>query len=123
MELKLDRISQRKRINDTFNRTTMELKRNSLLSVYFREPPFNRTTMELKQAFGDRMQGIGTRFESTIEHHQTHLETLKHLAADRIYHTNKNRTICTQRNIHHNFTPMIKLLDWRVHSEISRIIT
>jgi transposase, IS5 family len=46
-----------------------------------------------------------TRFESTIEHHQTFFEPVKQVAADRIYHTNKNRTICTKRDIHHNFTP------------------
>jgi transposase, IS5 family len=46
-----------------------------------------------------------TRFESTIDHHQVHFGEVKQAAADRIYHTNKNRTICKDRNIHHNFTP------------------
>jgi hypothetical protein len=46
-----------------------------------------------------------TRFESTIDHHQQHFGFVKQAAADRIYHTNKNRNICSQRDIHHNFTP------------------
>jgi hypothetical protein len=44
-----------------------------------------------------------TRFESTIDHHQLHFEPVKQAAADRIYHTNKNRSICSQREINHNF--------------------
>lgn len=46
-----------------------------------------------------------TRFESTIDHHQLHFGLVRQAAADRIYHTNKNRSICSQREINHNFTP------------------
>lgn len=46
-----------------------------------------------------------TRFESTIEQQQQHFGLVKQVAADRIYHTNKNRSICSQREINHNFTP------------------
>jgi transposase, IS5 family len=46
-----------------------------------------------------------TRFESTIDHHQLHFGPVRQAAADRIYHTNKNRNICSQREINHNFTP------------------
>ena len=38
-----------------------------------------------------------TRFESTIEHHQTHFEAVKQIAADRIYHTNKTEQSVPKR--------------------------
>jgi hypothetical protein len=46
-----------------------------------------------------------TRFESTINHHEVHFGVVKQVAADKIYHTNKNRNICSQKDIYHNFTP------------------
>lgn len=44
-----------------------------------------------------------TRFQSAIDHHERNICPVTHTAADKIYHTNKNRNICQQKNIQNNF--------------------
>ena len=48
MELKHEGVRRRHGARETFNRTTMELKRALLKSYIDRAGTFNRTTMELK---------------------------------------------------------------------------